>query len=813
MSGYIKILIVEDERIVALDLKRRLTKLGYQVTGMAASGDKALALIDQELPNIVLMDIHIQGDVDGVEVAAMLQKIHSIPIIYLTAYSEEKTLTRAKTTKPYGYLLKPFSDRELHIIIQVSLERHESDILLKKNEQHFRLALEAAHLGTWEVIKDSHEVFIGKSPDGNLQPIPDWNSFFLTIDDDDKPKVADFINKLRRKKSTTAEIEFRVNSGSAEDYWYKLYGKSLTNNDLGIHQVVGVLQETTENRRARDKLAQAATVFECAAEGIIILDKEKRFDSANQAFYKITGFQQSDLKNKELPFLTQHYLHEAAYNKIWQACKKYGHWQGEINAFKENAEKMYAWLNIGLIPAGAGMEQQFVVMISDITIIRKSEEQLSHIAYYDNLTSLPNRMLIMDRLKQALATATRERSRLGVLFIDLDNFKRVNDTLGHDNGDKLLCLVSQRMLSALRQSDTLGRLGGDEFIIIVTNLESYEALEKVAEKILKNLSRPVSINNMEIMPSCSIGISIFPDHSALPDELVQMADTAMYEAKNNGRNNYAFYHPSFTQKAVYHLTRERELHHALAKNQFLLHYQPQFSPIKRKITGVEALIRWQHPIKGLLSPIEIIPVAESSRLIVEIGDWILTEACRQLNQWRAEGLCDLRIAVNISIRQLADNHLQKFIAELLHQYSLPPHLLELEVTESCLQDKLIYINCLEQLENLGISISIDDFGTGYSCLSSLKNLPINRLKIDQSFVKGIPHDNNDCAIAAAILALAQKLNLQVIAEGIETLDQVNFLTDLGCNELQGYLLGKPVSPEQIPGLVNQLTTLPQAIQP
>lgn len=310
MSGYVKILIVEDEKIVALDLKRRLTKLGYQVTGMAASGDKALALVNQELPNVVLMDIHIQGDIDGIEAAAMLQKIYSIPIIYLTAYSEEKTLCRAKTTTPYGYLLKPFSDRELHIIIQVSLERYASDILLKKNEQHFRLALEAARLGTWEITKDSHEVFMGKSPEGNLQPIPDWKNFFHAIHENDQSKVSAFINRLRSEKDTVAEIEFRVNSGTDKDYWYKLYGKSFSSSNLGKHQIVGILQETTENRRIRDQLAQAATVFECATEGIIILNKDKRFDCANNAFYQITGFQQDDLEREELPFLTRHFLNK-----------------------------------------------------------------------------------------------------------------------------------------------------------------------------------------------------------------------------------------------------------------------------------------------------------------------------------------------------------------------------------------------------------------------------------------------------------------------------------------------------------------------
>ncbi len=492
-----------------------------------------------------------------------------------------------------------------------------------------------------------------------------------------------------------------------------------------------------------------------------------------------------------------------------QTVDQSGYWLGEVAAVKHDSEPIYIWLSIGLIPVESARDQRFVVMISDITGIRETEKQFSQIAYYDSLTNLPNRMLIMDRLKQSIAQAARDSSLLGVLFIDLDNFKRINDTLGHNNGDTLLFFVSQKMQAVLRQSDTLGRLGGDEFIVIVTHVESHEGLIRVAEKIRESLASPIIIDNIEIVPSCSIGISLYPDHSIHSDELVQMADTAMYEAKNKGRNSFAFYHRSLTQKAAHHLTRERELYHALTQRQFRLHYQPQFSPSKQKITGVEALIRWQHPHKGLLSPAEIIPVAETSRLIIEIGNWVLTEACQQLSEWRDMGIDDLRIAVNLSIRQLADKNLMKFIADLLQQYAIPAHLLELEITESCLQDELLYINSLEQLDKQGIPISIDDFGTGYSCLSSLKNLPIQRLKIDKSFVQGIPEDSNDCAIASAIQVLAQKLGLQVIAEGIETMEQIHFLTQLGCDELQGYLLSKPVAPERIPEIIR---TLPAELQ-
>jgi len=802
MDKCIKILIVEDEQIVAFDLRKRLTRLGYQVTGTAASGNKALALVDKELPNIVLMDIHIQGNIDGIEVAAKLQESYQIPVIYLTAYSEEKTLRRARATQPYGYLLKPFSDRELHVMIQVSMERYQTDIQIKKSEQHFRLALEAAHLGTWEKTKHSNEIFLGKNPNGQLKPIPDWQEFFGLINKCDQKKVSEFIERIHDQKNVAEEIEFRVSPVSGEDRWYKLYGKSFVDNNLFEQQIIGVLQETTESKRVQNKLEQAAIVFECAAEGIVIL-KNKKFDCANEAFYKMMQFQEGDLRNMELPFLTDRFLNKETYHAIWQSVEENGHWQGEIMAFKENKEKMYTRLNISRVPVKEYGEIQSVVIISDITIIRETQEQLLRIAYYDSLTNLPNRMLVMDRLKQEITRAKRDATLVGVLFIDLDNFKMVNDTLGHKAGDTMLRLISQRMLSILRESDTLGRLGGDEFIVIVANTDTSDGFVRIANKILKCLSEPIIVNNMEIVPSCSIGISVYPDHSDHHDGLVQMADTAMYKAKSDGRNRYAFYHPSLTQNAAHHLTREHELYLALERNELQLYYQPKFSSLGRRITGVEALIRWEHPVKGLLSPAEIIPVAERSKLIIAIGNWVLTEACRQLCQWRSEGYCDLAVAVNISIRQFSDTQLPKLIAKLIHRYALPSHLLELEITESCLQDELTNNASLQELENLGVSISIDDFGTGYSCMSSLKSLPIHKLKIDHSFIKDIPLDRNDCAIAAAILALSKELNLKVVAEGIEKPEQIDFMDDHGCDELQGFLLGKPVPAAQIPGLIKQ----------
>lgn len=802
MDKRIKILIVEDEQIVALDLKRRLTKLGYYVTGTAASGNKAFALINHDLPNIILMDIHIQGEKDGVEVAARLRELYCIPVIYVTAYSEEKTLSRARNTKPYGYLLKPFSDRELHVMIQVSIERYETDIKIARDEAHFRLALEAARLGTWETKGATNEIFIRKCPNGNLEPISDWKSFFLSIDENDKAKVTEYFEKLRRDSGSAEEIEFRMNSDFGADCWYKLYGKSFAHGNSKTYRIIGVLQETTEGRNTQNRLAQASTIYECAAEGIILL-KNRKFDCANNAFFKITEFEEFEIKDKELIFLTESLLGKAAYNHLWQSVERDGHWQGEVKAYKNHKEVMYVWLNIGRIPDKISDGNQSIVMISDITTVRKTQERLAHIAFYDCLTNLPNRMLVLDRLKHALETAKRASQMLGVLFIDLDNFKRINDTLGHQAGDTMLRLVSKRIQSVLRKSDILGRLGGDEFIVVVPDIGSKAALTTIAEKILNCFSAPVVVEDMEIVPSSSIGISIFPEHSEDHATLIQMADTAMYQAKNNGRNMYAYYHPGLTQQATHYLVRERELYQALENNEFVLYYQPQFSAASRKITCVEALIRWRHPEKGLLLPAEIIPVAESSKLIIDIGNWVLTEACRQLNVWRSQGFCDLSIAVNVSIRQFSDTQLTKLVGQLLHQYDLPAHCLELEITESCLQDELVDNEHIIELEKSGILISIDDFGTGYSCMSSLKHLPIHKLKIDRSFIKDLPQNKNDRAIAAAILALAKEFNLKVVAEGIETPEQVTFLNNHGCDQLQGFLFSKPVSPKEMTELIKK----------
>lgn len=791
-----KILIVEDENIVALDLNRRLVKLGYRVVGMASQAERAIHLVEEHAPDIVLMDIHIKGNKDGIEVSQVIHERYGTPVIFLTAYSEDTTLARASATKPYGYLLKPFSERELHCAIQIALERHVSDLQLRQRDAHLQLALNAASITTWEINDPDQPVILGYSPRKPLPELQNAESLLASIVEKDRDRVFARINSLKNASASEIEVEFEAYDPDLGRRWYTLFGKAYGSKSQ--HQrVVGILQDVTERRNIEENLRQAAMIFGNKTDGIVTLDQDKRIVNSNVAFHTITGRSAEDLVNQELDLISQHTLGKENAEKLWESVNAHGFWQGEAMAHSKNHEMLYVSINIAILPEIAQSVGKYIVLISDITRIREARERLSRITYYDSLTILPNRDLFMDRLSLALARAKREGHRVGVLFLDLDHFKRINDTLGHQVGDMLLRAVAKRLTAEIRNKDSLYRVGGDEFTVLVERFSTLDELELLARKLLVALDSPLLLVNTEIVPRGSIGISVYPSDTTEANDLLKMADTAMYAAKNNGRNGHAFYRSEMTVQTDHYVTRERELRLALKNSEFRLYYQPQYDAKSGEIIGLEALIRWQHPQLGLLPAIEIIPVAESSNLIVDIGKWVIDEVCRQYHYWHSRGIIPPQLAINVSARQLQDPLFPAIVAEHLNRHQMPAHLLEVEVTESCLQDNEVSVRCLRELERLGISISIDDFGTGYSCMSSLKALPIHRLKIDRAFVTGIPDDESDCAIASAIIALGINLKMGVIAEGIETEEQASYMRAAGCDALQGFLFSKPVAAERI----------------
>ena len=477
----------------------------------------------------------------------------------------------------------------------------------------------------------------------------------------------------------------------------------------------------------------------------------------------------------------------------------------EYRVCPPGAEMRHVAMRVYIVHGGAGRSVRRAGVIQDITERKRQEARIEHLAYHDSLTGLPNRTMLMDRLAQALSHAQRTQQQVAVLFIDLDRFKLVNDSLGHDVGDQLLQDVARRLRSALRDDDTVARVGGDEFQVVLGNVAGAADAARVAEKLMRVLAESFVHEGQELHVTASLGVSLFPRDGASGELLLKYADIALYEAKGEGRNAYRFFSPEMNAQAHGRLRMENDLRRAVERRELELHYQPQLDLATGDVSAVEALVRWRHPVRGLIAPNAFIPMAEETGLVLGIGEWVLNEACRQVASWQREGVTLPRVAVNISARQLQRAGLDAAVRRALSLSGLPPDCLELEITESSVMlDPLHAQSVLQSLRDLGVLLSIDDFGTGYSSLAYLKRLPLDRLKIDRSFIGGIPTDSDDAAIVETIIVMTHKLGLRVIAEGVETLEQRLQLVRQGCDEMQGFLLAHPVPADELPALLERL---------
>ena len=489
---------------------------------------------------------------------------------------------------------------------------------------------------------------------------------------------------------------------------------------------------------------------------------------------------------------------------MWATLRSAGRWQGEIWNRRKNGEVFPEWLSISPVTNEQGEVTNYVGVFADITTIKESERQLLHLAHHDPLTGLPNRLLFSARLEHALQQARRVPATIGLLFLDLDRFKNVNDSLGHALGDELLTQAAHRLRSCVRQQDTVARLGGDEFIVILQNLSDARDAGAVAEKILEALQQPFALTGHEVTVTASIGISLHPDDGQEGDTLLRNADAAMYRAKERGNNSYAYYTPELTAIVRERFDLENNLRRALERDEFQLFYQAQVSAADGRIVGAEALLRWQHLELGLVTPDKFIPLAEETGLIQPIGEWVLRTACAQARQWRSWGLPPVRLAINLSGQQITPEFINDKLELLLGEAQLEPSSLEFEITESfVMKHPEQAVQVLDRLRTLGISLAIDDFGSGYSSLGYLKRLPVHKLKIDQSLVRDIPSDPNDEAIARAVIALGHSLGLTVIAEGVENAMQGEFLRAEGCDEFQGFYYGRPIPADEFAELLRK----------
>ena len=590
-------------------------------------------------------------------------------------------------------------------------------------------------------------------------------------------------------------------------FWVQLVAM-MGDDEAGAKVLRVVLTDITERRLAQTELRIAATAFE-SQQGIMVTDAASVILRINPAFTAMTGYTADDVVG-QTPRMLSSGQHDAAfYAALWATVAASGSWHGEIWNRRRSGELLPVWMTITAVQDSTGRPTNYVGSFVDISSRKAAEEQITKLAFYDQLTGLPNRRLLMDRLENALTASERHHRHGALIFVDLDHFKTINDTLGHSRGDLLLVEVAKRLSACLREGDTIARLGGDEFVVMLQDLCEDAAAaaaqaEGVGRHMLSELNRSYVLDGRTIHSTASLGVALFADRQVDIDELLKQADMSMYEAKDMGRNTLRFFEPKMQAAVTARAALETGLRTALAQEQFVLHYQIQVSGDGQP-TGAEALVRWQHPERGLVAPAEFIGLAEETGLILPLGQWVLETACAQLALWGAQAATEhLTMAVNVSARQFHQSHFVDSVQAALQRSGANPHRLKLELTESLLVNKVDdVIAKMVALKALGIGFSLDDFGTGYSSLSYLKRLPLGQLKIDPSFVRDLMSDFNDPVIARAIVALGHSLGLQVIAEGVETAAQRDMLASVGCDAYQGYHFGRPVSATRLAGSLLQ----------
>lgn len=681
-----KILIVEDENIVARDIWEQLVDLGYEPVGIAKYGEEAVAMAGELYPDLVLMDIELAGEMDGIVAAQAIRQQFALPVVFVTGFSADEVLDRAKLIEPYGYLLKPFSIRELHTVFEMALYKSKVDTILRESAQHTQAILD--------------------------------NMLDGVITMDAQGKVGSF------NKAACAIFGYSAQEAIGNNVSMLMPESIKLQHDAYLQHFVGTGEE------------------------------------------RIVGI------------------------------------PTEVVGLRKDGSSFPMSLAVSTI--ARDYQTTIIGIIRDLTQHQLDMEEIRQLAFYDPLTHLPNRRLLMDRLGQAMLTSIRTGQHGALMFLDLDQFKVINDSLGHDVGDMLLQQVATRLGSCIREGDSVARIGGDEFVVLLEALsiidhEAAAQAEMVASKILLTLGAPYTVGEHTFSSTPSIGVMVFMEDHESTEDVIKKADIAMYQAKSAGRNAIRFFDPKMQARATAHLALESDLRKGILNNEFLLYYQIQVKDgIKHSdrpiIVGVEALVRWNHPERGMVSPAQFIPLAETTGLILPLGQWVLETACEQLVVWAdSPKTAHWTIAINVSALQFAQTDFVAHVETALQKTGANPLLLKLELTESMLVANIDEIIVkMNAIKAYGVNFSLDDFGTGYSSLSYLKRLPLTQLKIDQSFVRDVLTDPSDAVIAHTIIALGRNLGLTVIAEGVETEAQRDALADMGCNAYQGYLFGRPV---------------------
>ena len=679
---------------------------------------------------------------------------------------------------------------------------------LRSSQKQLGEAQRLARLGSWELDLVSNELvwsdelyrIFELDP---AQVVGSYKVFLSFVHPDDRDRV-DRVFRDSVAQHHDYEIEHRLLMPDGRIKLILERGNTHYDDQGQPLRTIGTAQDLTDIRQLESQMQLLGSAFEHSGEAILITDRENRIITVNPAFTVLTGYALDDVKGKNPRMLSAGRTSDIEYHRMWNTIADRGFWQGEIWDRRKDGGVYPKWLSISVIRDEIGRVRYHVAHFTDISSERAVEAKLEHMAHHDVLTGLLNRFSLKERLDQALAVARREGTRIAVLFIDLDRFKVINDTLGHHVGDELLIEVGRRLRGCVRESDVVARLGGDEFVIMLSGVDHTRSVALVAEKLVFSVGQSYLIGGFDLYTSPSIGVAIFPNDGIDGEILMKNADAAMYHAKAAGRNNFQFFDAKMNDAALDRLKTEHALRQALAREEFRLHFQPIIDVASGKVAGVEALVRWQHPERGLLAPGAFIGIAEETGLIQPLGEWVLWAACRQLSEFRAAGLSGVRMGINISVIQMRNGNLPVVAKGVIEAYDLNPGDLIFEITESAaMEQPQETVRILDILHDMGIIIAIDDFGTGYSSLGYLRMFPLRHLKLDRSFVEEIGMDMDGSVICDATIGLAHNLGLKVVAEGVETLEQYDYLRSRGCDLVQGYLYSPPVPADEVIAFIRQ----------
>ncbi|MBK6608270.1 MAG: EAL domain-containing protein [Leptospiraceae bacterium] len=789
------ILLVEDEIIIAMAEMAVLKKNNFEVLHVD-SGEEAIQLIrDDSTINLILMDFNLWDGISGAEAAEEILKIKNIPIIFLTSHFEKEIVERVRNVNRYGYIIKNSGETFLISSIEMALSLFEAQLSTQESEKRFRSMADSAPVLIWVSDEDKLFTYFNKQWlmfRGRTMEEELGMGWLVGVHPDDYETFLNmYTDAFHQRKSF--EMEYRLLRHDGVYRWVLDRGiPRLAENDH-FAGYIGSVVDITDMKEQEDNLRQAAAVFDNTTEGLLITDVNTIIKAVNPSFTTVTGYTMEDLKDKTPRILNSGKQDKAFYEEMWQSLVKEGKWRGEIWNRRKNGEIYPELLGISAVKDNNGNTLSYVAVFSDITKIKAAQDDLDYLAHHDWLTNLPNRLMFQSRLRHAMSRLDSGK-RLAILLIDLDRFKDVNDSYGHPLGDEVLQLSAIRMFQRLSERDTLARLGGDEFIVLIEDLEALEKAGRIAQELLDSIADPFYLTNgVEIFLGASIGISIYPDQGQSVDELFQHADVALYQAKKEGKGIFRYYNSSITSSIRTRLSIETRLRKAVDREELRVYFQPQVDIRTGKVVGAEALVRWKDPVEGFISPADFIPIAEESGIISQVGEWVLHQVCDLGNKWFQSGIKPIPLAVNLSPRQFIHGNIVSVVERILKETKFPAEYLEFEITESALMDREEEaIKILNQFRSMKIKLAIDDFGTGYSSLAHLKRFPLDTLKIDKSFVDEIPQNQDDSEIAATIIAMGHTLRLKVLAEGVETKEQLDFLKSCGCDLYQGFYKSKPL---------------------